>query len=115
VLSWGDRLAPSEAPSAAEIARFPYLGDGFELQARPETPPDAAAALARIHLFNWGSTLSQGAVAGDIPGLAVGATRLASAVVSGLFGEDQARHYQRLLAHDEQELLPTRRWTGRGG
>jgi FAD-dependent urate hydroxylase len=115
VLSWGDRLPPSDGPSAAEIARFPYLGDGFELQARPGAPPEVAAALARIHLFNWGSTLSHGAVAGDIPGLAVGATRLASAIVSALFGEDQALHYQRLLAHDEQELLPTRRWAGRGG
>ena len=112
VLAWGDRLAPSSSPSAAEIARFPYLGAGFELQARPGAPAGIAEALGRIHLFNWGSTLSHGAVAGDIPGLAAGATGLASAIVRSLFVEDRARHFARLLAHDEQELKPTGRWRG---
>jgi cation diffusion facilitator CzcD-associated flavoprotein CzcO len=112
VLAWGDRLPASDSPSAAEIARFPYLGPGFELQARAGTPPDDAQALSRIHLFNWGSTLSHGAVAGDIPGLATGATRLAASIVRWLFVEDASQHHARLLAHDEQELLPTRRWAG---
>jgi cation diffusion facilitator CzcD-associated flavoprotein CzcO len=112
VLAWGDRLAPSASPSAAEIARFPYLGEGFELQARPGVPAEMADALARVHLFNWGSTLSHGAVAGDIPGLSMGATWLASAIVRSLFVEDRERHFARLLAHDEQELKPTGRWGG---
>jgi cation diffusion facilitator CzcD-associated flavoprotein CzcO len=111
VLAWGDRLPRSDSPSAAEIARFPYLGPGFELQARGGASADTAAALARIHLFNWGSTISHGAVAGDIPGLAVGATRLAAAIAASLFVEDAERHHERLLAHDEQELRPTRRWS----
>jgi cation diffusion facilitator CzcD-associated flavoprotein CzcO len=110
VLAWGDRLAPADGPAAAEIARFPYLGAGFELRARPGTPAAQADALSRIHLFGWGSTLSHGAVAGDIPGLAVGAQRLAAAIARDLFVEDAPHHYARLLAHDEPELRATRWW-----
>jgi cation diffusion facilitator CzcD-associated flavoprotein CzcO len=115
VLPWGERV-PSDGSSARdEIARFPYLGAGFQLHARAGADPDVADALARIHLFAWGSTISHGAVAGDIPGLAVGATRLAAAIASDLFVADAARHHAALRAHDEQELKPTRRWGGHPG
>ncbi|HYF60932.1 MAG TPA: NAD(P)/FAD-dependent oxidoreductase [Burkholderiaceae bacterium] len=115
VLTWGDRLPSDGSPSGDEIARFPYLGDAFELRARDGTPAEVAGALGRIHLFAWGSTLSQGAVAGDIPGLGVGATRLAAGIASALFVEDVEIHHARLLAHDEQELRPTRFWGGAPG
>jgi cation diffusion facilitator CzcD-associated flavoprotein CzcO len=113
--TWADRLPPDGTPSGAEIARFPYLGDGFELRARTGTEPQVAAALSRVHLFAWGSTLSQGAVAGDIPGLAIGATRLSAAIARSLFVEDADAHHARLLAHCEQELRPTRWWDGAPG
>ena len=115
VLAWGDRVEPEAGAVGAELARFPYLGDGFQLMAKDGTDPDVAEALGRIHLFSWGSTLSHGAVAGDIPGLAIGATRLAGAIVRDLFVEDAERHHARLLAHDEQELRPTRWWGGDAG
>jgi hypothetical protein len=82
---------------------------------RTGTEPEQAAALARIHLFNWGSTISQGAVAGDIPGLAFGAQRLAAALARDLFVEDERLHDARLRAHDEQELRYTTLWGGAPG
>lgn len=112
VLTWGDRVPADGTASGAEIARFPYLGDGFELQARAGADAATAQALSRIHLFSAGSTLSHGAVAGDIPGLAVGATRLSAAIVRDLFVEDAPLHHARMRAFDEQELRPTRWWTG---
>lgn len=115
VLTWGDRVPSDGRPTGDEIARFPYLGDGFELLARDGAAPEVAAALSRIHLFAWGSTLSHGAVAGDIPGLGLGAARIASAVARDLFVEDADAHYARLVAHDEQELRPTRWWGGDPG
>jgi len=124
VLTWADRMPAHGAPAAdvaasaatlAEIGRFPYLGAGFELQPRPGAPADVADALRRVRLFAWGSTLSHGAVAGDIPGLAVGAGRLAGSIVGDLFVADAAEHHRRLLAHDEQELRPTRWWGGAPG
>jgi cation diffusion facilitator CzcD-associated flavoprotein CzcO len=112
VLTWGDRVPADGTPTGAEIARFPYLGDGFELRPRAGTDAVSAEALSRIHLFSAGSTLSHGAVAGDIPGLAAGATRLSAAIVRDLFVEDAPLHQARMRAFDEQELRPTRWWSG---
>jgi cation diffusion facilitator CzcD-associated flavoprotein CzcO len=87
-----------------EAARFPYLGPGFELI---ECRPGSAPGLRNLHLYNWGSTMSHGAIAGDIPGLGLGAQRLAEAIVRDLFVADADRHYAKLLAHEDPELEPT--------
>ena len=68
----------------------------------------SAPALSRLRLFNWGSTISHGAVSGDIPGLATGAQRLARSIAASLFRADIDSHWQRLQALNEEELLPTR-------
>lgn len=103
--TWERHVAPDEARRNAEAARFPYLGPGFELRSRDGRHQ---AALANLHLFNWGSTLSHGALAGDIPGLAVGAGRLAQCIARDLFVADADRHWERLQALEEPELLPTK-------
>jgi FAD-dependent urate hydroxylase len=103
--TWARHVTPQQAAAHPEPARFPYLGPGFELRAAGTTHADA---LGRMRLFNWGSTMSHGALAGDIPGLGVGATRLAQAIASDLFTEDADRHWARLQAHEEPELLATR-------
>jgi cation diffusion facilitator CzcD-associated flavoprotein CzcO len=98
---WANHVSREEAAKFPEEARFPYLGDAFQLRGRhPE--------LARVHVFNWGSTMSHGALAGDIPGLETGARRLATGIVRDLFLEDADRHWQRVQAHNEDELKPTR-------
>jgi len=102
---WGDRVSPHEAAAHPEAARFPYLGAGFEFN---EREPGAAPALRDIHLFNWGATMSHGALAGDIPGLGIGAARCAEAIVRDLFLADADLHYQNLLGLDDAELKPTR-------
>ncbi len=104
---WGDRISAAEADAHPEEARFPYLGDGFQLL---EKTPGAAPGLANVHIFNWGCTMSHGALAGDIPGLAIGANRLAEAIVRDLFVADADRHFAALLAHEEEELKTTRQY-----
>jgi len=103
--TWARHVAPAEAARNAEAARFPYLGSGFELRARGEAH---RGALANLHLFNWGSTMSHGALAGDIPGLAIGASRLAQAIARDLFVADADLHWERLQALEEPELLATK-------
>ncbi len=102
---WRHRLPGAAAPGANEAADYPYMGDGFRFV---ERTPGAAPRLADIHLFNYGSIVSQGALAGDIPGLAIGATRVAHAIVEDLFVADAARHEQAIYDHEDPELLPTR-------
>ena len=103
--TWANHVSPEEARSHREAARFPYLGSGFELRARGDAHRDA---LSNLHLFNWGSTMSHGALAGDIPGLAIGAGRLAQAIARDLFVADADLHWERLQALEEPELLPTK-------
>ncbi len=105
ILLWSDRISEEDRLEHPEAARFPYLGEGFELLARE---PGAPSSIGQIHLFNHGSTVSHGALAGDIPGLATGARRIAEAIARDLFTIDAEDHYQQLLAHDEPELLNTR-------
>jgi cation diffusion facilitator CzcD-associated flavoprotein CzcO len=102
---WRDHVSAADATAHAEAGRFPYLGTGFELLAR-----DAAALpVARhVHLFNWGSAMSHGQLAGDIPGLAVGVDRLVQVIASDFFVSDAERFHSALLAHAEPELKPTR-------
>ncbi len=103
--TWARHVTPEQARRNEEAARFPYLGPGFELRS-----VDGAhhQALAAMHLFNWGSTMSHGALAGDIPGLAIGAGRLAQSVARDLFVADADLHWERLQALEEPELLPTK-------
>ena len=109
--TWARHVPAEQAQRHPEPARFPYLGAGFELQRRPgagDAPADGDDPLSRMRLFNWGATMSHGALAGDIPGLAIGATRLAQAIARDLFVEDADRHWERLQAHDEPELIATK-------
>ncbi|MBN9268156.1 MAG: FAD-dependent oxidoreductase, partial [Hyphomicrobium sp.] len=105
ILLWRDRVTPELAAQDPECARHPYLGAGFELIARE---PDRMQGLDRIHMFNVGATMSHAALAGDIPGLQIGARRLADAIVANLFEESLPELEARLRAHDERELAPTR-------
>ena len=98
---WKDRIIPEEAAKFPEEARFPYLGDAFQLQGKDRR-------LGRVHVFNWGVTMSHGALAGDIPGIEIGCRRLAQGVVRDLFLEDADEYWQRVQKHNEDELKPTR-------
>ena len=104
-LTWGERVAADDAARFPEEARFPWLGEAFEMR---ERRPGDCPALAHLHAFNWGATISHGALAGDIPGLGIGAGRLARGIARSLFVMDTDQHYAAMLAFDEHELKPTR-------
>jgi FAD-dependent urate hydroxylase len=101
---WADARSPDQAKANAEAARYPYLGPGFELM---EKVPGRTPHLGDIHLFNWGSILSQGALAGDIPGLSFGVNRLVPAISHALFKDDIERHVQNMFDLEDPELAPT--------
>ncbi len=102
---WADRVSPQEAEQHPDAARFPYLGPGFELM---ERTPGTIPGLSHIYAFNAGSTMSQGALAGDIPGMAFGANRLSHAIASSLFVASADALRSSLKTHDDRELEPTR-------
>ncbi|MBM3644939.1 MAG: NAD(P)/FAD-dependent oxidoreductase [Alphaproteobacteria bacterium] len=104
VRRWRDLVPASEAARHPDLASQPALGPGFELVGASASAPQG---LGGVHLFNWGSAMSHGPLAGDIPGLLVGATRLSNAIVQDLFTTDFARHEAAVHAHEDPELAPT--------
>ena len=104
IARWSDRYRPPPGLERPDLAAFPWLGEGFELTARE---PIDAAPLARIHLFSHAAFASLGAIASDIPGVSVGAERLAHRIAARLFAEDIAVMRARLEAFAEPELQGT--------
>jgi cation diffusion facilitator CzcD-associated flavoprotein CzcO len=102
IARWGDVHTPPPDEADAELARFPYLDGAFRFAARPDRDVPRG-----LHCFNFASTLSHGLLSGDIPALAIGATRLAHAIVEDLFVGSVEHHHAALLALDDRELEPT--------
>lgn len=102
-LLWRDRVPAEAAALYPELARHPYLDQGFGLVARGS----GGAALGRIHLLGSPAAVSHGTLAADIPGLAPCCLRLAGAIADALFAADTPDLADRLFAFDEPELAPT--------
>jgi len=99
---WRDRFAPPANEPLAELSSFPYLGPAFEFT---ERHPGKAPFLADIHCFNYAATMSHGPVAGDIPGVEVGAGRMARAIACIFYLQDRALHSRDLDNYADLELL----------
>jgi cation diffusion facilitator CzcD-associated flavoprotein CzcO len=110
VALWRDRYLP---PGGAdrEFADHPWLDPWF---AFTERTPGGAPWVGRVHCFNYASTMSQYKLTGDIPAISDGAVRLAEGIARGLFNEDYADHYQRLVDYDQPELQGDE-WTAGDG
>lgn len=87
IATWGDRYHPPAELAHDELARWPYLGDGYELT---EKSPDSAPWLGRVHVFSAAAGLSFGIPVGDVMSLATGIPRLVDAIGRDLYVEDQA-------------------------
>jgi cation diffusion facilitator CzcD-associated flavoprotein CzcO len=104
IATWGERYTPPPELRRGHLARYPYLGPGFELT---ERVPGGQPLLSRIHLVNHGAFLSHSAIASDIPGVNIAAERVSSAITQSLFAEDIDALAARLEAFDEPELKGT--------
>jgi cation diffusion facilitator CzcD-associated flavoprotein CzcO len=102
--TWADRYQPPPDLERPGLARFPFLGEAFELA---ERVPGACPGLGRVHLFNHAAYASLGPIASDIPGVSTGAERLASRLAQAFFREDFAHMRNTLAAFDEPELEGT--------
>ena len=111
IARWQDRYTPPPGMQRRELAAFPFLGAGFELQ-----PRDAAAPpeLGLIHLMNYGAHVSHGGIASDIPGVAVAGERVAVHILRHFFQGEIGALRQELEAFDEPELEGTPFFVPRG-
>lgn len=82
---WKDRLPIEIVNKYPKMGCFPYLGPSFEF-----LPKEASDALylKNLYCFNYGATLSHGLLSSDIPGISIGATRLAQGIAADFFLQD---------------------------
>ncbi len=102
VALWADRYAPPAAESNPRLARYPYLGPGYELL---EKVPGTAPWLRHIRLFTYATTVSFGPSGASINAMKFAAPRLVSGIVRDLFCEDIEDHWESLRAYDLPEFL----------
>ena len=86
----------------AELGAFPYLGPHHQFT---EKHAGEAPFLANIHCFNHAASLSIGKVAGDIPGISIGAAWLADGIAAEFYNRDIEAHWQILQDFDKPELF----------
>ncbi|KAA9002682.1 NAD(P)/FAD-dependent oxidoreductase [Affinibrenneria salicis] len=102
IMLWRDAFRPPETQYNDQLAQYPYLNEDFSLRPKSSSAPQG---LDRIHCFSYPAYLSNGYVVGLIPGLSVGARRLAQAIAAQLYVEDREYHYRRIVDYNEPELL----------
>lgn len=104
IARWQDRYTPPEALRRPEMAAFPFLGPGLELQPRDASAPPE---LGLIHLMNYGAHATHGGIASDIPGVAVAGEKVSTAILRHLFQAEIGALRRELEAFDEPELEGT--------
>jgi len=102
VKTWADTFTPPPGIGLPELTATPYLSNTFQFQAKV---PGCCPGLEQIYCFCFPSTLSNGHVTGLIPGVSIGAKRLAEALASNLYDEDREILYQRILDFDDPEVM----------
>jgi len=98
--TWADRYAPPAAEADPAVARYPYLGPGFELT---EREPGTLPALANIHLFTIGAVVSLGPIAGGLNGMPWGVSRLIAALSRDLFMPELDAAFAAFRDYDEAD------------
>jgi hypothetical protein len=76
---------------------FPYLGPNFEFM---EIEPGVAPFLKNIYCFNYGAFLSHGLLSGEIPGISLGATRLARGISADFFLSESMLYFEKIRNWD---------------
>ncbi len=96
---WSDRLPAHAAGFALE--GYPELAQDFSLM---EREAGACPVLARVHLFTSAALMSQGKLTGDIPGIGLGAERVARGIAESLYAEDFPAQLRAVQAYDLHEV-----------
>jgi cation diffusion facilitator CzcD-associated flavoprotein CzcO len=112
VALWGDRYTPPPEEADPAAARYPYVGPHFELL---EKQPGSMPALRNVHLFNAGSLVSMGPVAGGLNGMPFGIPRLIAGISRDLFREELDTLFTEFASYDAPDAWEAVRAGGSGG
>ncbi len=109
VALWGDRYAPPADQENPVAARYPYVGPAFELV---QKQPGQMPVLGNVHLYNAGTLVSMGPVAGGLNGMPFGIPRLIAGLSRDLFRADLDRLYGEFVGFDAPDAWEAVRAAG---
>lgn len=109
---WGDRYTPPDQRADAVAALYPYVGPHFELM---EKQPGTLPTLRNVHLFNAGSLVSMGPVAGGLNGMPFGIPRLIAGLSRDLFRAELDALFQEFAHFEEPDAWEAVRTHGATG
>jgi FAD-dependent urate hydroxylase len=112
VALWGDRYTPPPEEADPAAALYPYVGPHFELL---EKRPGSLPALRNVHLFNAGSLVSMGPVAGGLNGMPFGIPRLIAGISRDLFRSELDTLFTEFASYDAPDAWEAVRAGGSGG
>lgn len=98
---WKDRLPPHIIDQNPKMGSFPYLGPTYEFLPKEK---GKAPFLRNLYCFNFGATLSHGLLSSDIPGISVGATRLAQGIAGDFFIQESDWYMNCLNNYEEKDF-----------
>jgi cation diffusion facilitator CzcD-associated flavoprotein CzcO len=85
----------------AGFGEQPFLGQGMQFLPRAGSGADW---VTRVYCMNNSATMSHGRIAGDIPGISIGAARVAEHITETLFASEWHRHLEAVEAFAMPEL-----------
>ena len=98
---WKDRLPAHILNQNPKMGSFPYLGPTYEFLPKEK---NTAPYLRNLYCYNFGATLSHGLLSSDIPGISVGATRLAQGIAGDFFIQESDWYMNCLNNFDEKDF-----------
>jgi len=101
ILLWKDRAVAIGKNSPVRFLDSPYLGPHFQFLEKEE---GGAPYLKNIYCYNYAATMSHGQLSGDIPGIGLGADRLARGIAVDLFTEHARDYLKRLEKYQSLEF-----------
>lgn len=101
---WRDRLPEHIVNQHPKMGCFPYLGPSYEFLPKE---PGIAPYLKNLYCYNYGATLSHGLLSSDIPGISIGATRLAQGIAADFFIENSDWYLECLRRYETSDFEQT--------
>lgn len=112
---WEKRVPKVLLEQMPMLGRFPYLGASFEFM---ESKPGIAPYLKDLYCFNYGAWLSHAQLSGDIPGISVGASRLAKGIATDFFLNESWLYLEEIKNwqtpdFNSDDYPPLKQWLGK--
>ncbi|RAV31242.1 NAD(P)-binding domain-containing protein [Corynebacterium heidelbergense] len=99
---WSDEFAP--AADGHPLGKCPYLGEGFQFQAKSGADPEAQEYIPRLFHFSTGARASHAVAGNQLSGIYGGLTRMSRRIAKDITRENWPAMFEEFKAFDYEEV-----------